>query len=265
MEQNNKYKFSEFEQDFLSAMNDGALPQGLLKMLKPIKNFNVKQCLEVYRNAKKVTLSESLYENFSACARVVGDKDFFSICEDYLNKHTSKYYNLEDYGDDFPCFLEKQSICNDFPFLYDLAVFEWKFKEVFHAKYQEYDAQRELANVADFSQIKLSLQAGTALIKSDFRIKEIWDLRNSNEFEFDWEALLNPSLFFLYKVDDRIYIKDLQPMEYDLIALLLKGLSIGEVMENISEDYKSPDLKRVEHTFQFLISNRLISQINVAT
>ncbi|MFK7827987.1 MAG: putative DNA-binding domain-containing protein [Oligoflexales bacterium] len=258
-----EYEFSEFEHDFLSAMNDGALPHTMMKMLKPIKGLHVEECLQIYTQAKKVRLCDTLHENFSACAKVIGDHNFFSICEDYLKIYTPESYSLEDYGSEFPFFLAERSVSEDFPFLPDLADFEWKFKDVFHAKHEIYDAQSMLGTVADFSQVILYLQANVRLVRSDFRVKEIWDLRDKNETEIDWEPLISSSFLLLYRYDSRVFVKDLSQLEYDLMALVLSGHSIGKVMEEVCKLHEHPDLKCVEQTFQFLISKELIIKIEV--
>ena len=257
------YKFSEFEQDFLSVMNDGALPQKLLKMLIPIKNLDVKECLEVYTQAKTVRLCDTLYENFSACAKVLGDDDFFALANDYVATHSSEFYNLEDYGHEFPAFLAEQDHCDGYPFLPELATFEWTFKEVFHGKFEAYDVRPKLEAVSDFSKVVLTLQSSMALIHSEYRIKEIWDLRNGDEADVDWEPLLEPSWLLLYRGESSIFMKDLSPLQFSIFELLQKGLCIGDLMEELSKEFEDPDSNCIQQTFQFLVANALISQIDI--
>lgn len=255
------YGFRFFESDFLSYMSEGALPEDMLKILRPIKNLKLIDCLEVYSHARVTRLCDTLYENYSACAKVIGDDDFFKICENYVETNSSCSYNLEDYGDTFPSFLRKQSISEDFPFLGDLADFELKFKEVFHAKHEAYDAQSELAKFSDISQLRIGLQATVALLTSAYRIKEIWDLRSSQENEIDWEPLEAPSFLLLYRSSARLYVKELQPMTYEMMSMIEAGNSIGDIMEDISQRFEQPDLQSVQQIFEFLLTNGLIAHI----
>ena len=90
------------------------------------------EAVGVYRNGYPARLSEALGETFEACWRMLGDDDFLEACRVYARKVPSISYNLSDYGESFPKFLQSR-FKKSAPFIGDLGYLEWSFKELFHA------------------------------------------------------------------------------------------------------------------------------------
>ncbi|MDO8494631.1 MAG: DNA-binding domain-containing protein [Deltaproteobacteria bacterium] len=126
-------RLADFQKRFVRSVLRSKSDPALAKTIRPGGTLpGPAAVLKVHREGYFARLTEQLGETYEAVWSVLGDQKFFQLCREYIRKHPSIFYNLSDYGAEFPLFLEKQKEAKKFPFLPDLALFEWGFKEVFH-------------------------------------------------------------------------------------------------------------------------------------
>ena len=125
----------QYQQLFNQATNKGPqdeFPSSLIQSLTPGGTLTSPDALNVYSNGYIVRLTESLGETYEAVWWVCGDEDFFQLSRNFILANPSTTYNLSNYGQQFPEFMDYVAPFPDLPFLGDLARFEWIFKELFH-------------------------------------------------------------------------------------------------------------------------------------
>ncbi len=81
--------------------------------------------LSVYRQAYTQRLSTSLMEDFILTARKMGDVQFNSVIQDYIEQNPSQYSNLAEYSQDFPRYLKQR-----YSEFYPIADLEWKLLQI---------------------------------------------------------------------------------------------------------------------------------------
>ena len=89
--------------------------------------------LEIYATAYFIRIHNSLKEDYATVHAVLGDELFLELIREYLNVHVPRHFSLRYAGKHLPPFLKRHSLQEQYPFLADLAAFEWELLEAFDA------------------------------------------------------------------------------------------------------------------------------------
>ena len=155
------------------------------------------EAVGVYRNGYPARLSEALGETFEACWRMLGDEDFLEACRVYARKVPSASYNLSDYGEGFPKFLQSR-FKKSAPFIGDLAKLEWSFKELFHAAPHAGLPPKSLA-VAVKNNSVLIFGSAVYLLSFNHRAHDLWKRDRQNSAPLNREDWVGRQQVLLYK------------------------------------------------------------------
>lgn len=91
----------------------------------------------VYRNNSVVALLEHLEAVFPALSRLVGGEYFKALAGEFLRRSPPTQPVLQEYGAEFPGFIEAFPPLRDFPYLGDVARLEWARQLAFYAADQD--------------------------------------------------------------------------------------------------------------------------------
>jgi hypothetical protein len=249
------------------------LPEHLKKEICPSGRLSSVGALRVYGRSAEGGLFEALGETYEACWRVLGDEDFLTLCRDYISKHPSSLRNLKDYGESFPGFLSESHHSQDFPFLEDLARFEWTFKNLFHLKREPAICPTGFQILEENSNVNFSFIGAHSLFSSSYSIFEIWKLRNQEPEESqeadvidDWNQ---PSFLLLYKGGEEkdegmVQVKSLDRHSFDLLKALKDGTSFEKSIEELEiknlESQASHEI--IQELMQTLVWSGLVASID---
>jgi len=247
-----------FQEQFVGFINDDASSNDLLKDILPAGRIpNFREALEVHQNGYIARLTEALGETFEGTWFIMGDELFFSICEEYIKENKSKLYNLSDYGENFPNFLEQRRDMIAIPFVQDMARFDWMFKELFHEKQHISIPLNELQRIETEPNISLILGNAVRLFSSQFSIYKFWNLRNQTDAEIKNINYESSENLLLYKQNEEIFVKELSDAQFDIISSLISGKSVASVLEMVNSENQN-DLVSV---FQIIGSSGIVAGI----
>jgi hypothetical protein len=101
--------------------------------------------LDIYRNTFVTGISKALRLSYPAVHRLVGD-DFFAAAADiFMARNPPRTACLDQYGAEFPEFLEQFSPAATLAYLADVARLEWAVSQAIHAPDREALALTQLA------------------------------------------------------------------------------------------------------------------------
>lgn len=214
--------------------------------------------LEVYAGGYKARIYESLADAFEAVRKVAGDENFLEMTDLYAAQCPSKHYNLNYAGKFFPEFLKNTDELKKYPFLIELAQFEWAVMEVFDAYSEKPFDMSALAGLGmeDWDKISFTFQPYTYLYRSSWPVLDIWKARNNPDFSVK-KVKKQRQDSLLFRVQTEIHTRVMAEKEYDLLDALLQGLNLGEACEkiNLSEE----ETGFIQQCFQFWVSAGLIT------
>ena len=127
---------AQLQNQLAQAIVTGHESPELMQSLHPCGNFlSATAALNIYKGGYPARLIDSLASTYEAIHKILGDELFFILCRRFISTHPSQSYNLSDYGSQLSIFLESETMLKEkFPFLPELANFEWHFQHTFHLK-----------------------------------------------------------------------------------------------------------------------------------
>lgn len=234
--------------------------ESLLTQFQPAGHLTVEQAFEFYYKVYLRRLTEALSETFEAVHCVTGTELFSNLCTQYIEKNPSTSYSLDKYGKNFPQFLFTSAISKEWPFLEDLAHFEWALKEISNAPNPDplpTERIQELLNSDDF---KVSFVEAMRIFLSHYSLQGIWRSRSEYLFtlkNFKWNQ---PESLLIFKKEDQIHIESLDPIEAEILLELQDGRSISEALADFA-NLLSP--AKTSKLFQMMMKAGIVDDISI--
>jgi hypothetical protein len=188
---------------------------------------------------------------------MLGDEDFLEACRVYARIVPSVSYNLSDYGSSFPEFLSKR-FGREAPFIRDLAVLEWEYKNLFHAAPHAGLSPKSLSvAVKDNSVLKFG--SAIKLLSFKHRVHNLWkrDRRDSTPLRrVDWEGR---EITLLYKGGGTpVFSRVIAAPEASALSLLMRGRPLAEALAAA----KGLNEAAARNLFSFISSSGLITEVS---
>ncbi len=106
-------------------------------VLLPSAQMTARERLDVYGSSYFLRLRDVMKVDFAGVAHALGADAFDDLMREFVTRHPSTSFNLNDYGAAVPGFLARRSrvraVVRRRPFLVELATLERAVEEVFHA------------------------------------------------------------------------------------------------------------------------------------
>ncbi|HXV27518.1 MAG TPA: DUF692 family protein [bacterium] len=189
--------------------------------------------LSVYSGGYLARIHESLKEVYETIKYLLGDEAFAELAEGYTAEHSSHHYNLNLAGCRFADFLERHEIHRQFPYLPDLARFEWLVAEAFHAfDGKPLDPSRLSAiSLEEWEHARVSFQPSVSLLRSDWPLLDLWKMREIPREQLKLDIQKAPSWILIGRRAFQVRCEPLTPPQYHFIQNLLEGKTLGEALE----------------------------------
>lgn len=230
--------------------NARGLSDELSSYIEPAGTLSAKDAVHVYRNGHTVRLTEALGEIYEGCWRLLGDEEFFKAAEAYITKYPSQSYNLADYGEHFAEFLADRFPGQ--PVASELAQFERKFAQLFHAKEETGYTAEEIATMDESCRMQfvssMFIQEGSGAFYS------IWQARaNPDPPEINFDS---PEMVVCCRSGTEILIQSISRAQCSILRSLMAGKTLAESL-NLS----NATAEEVKEIFSYLAANKLILKL----
>lgn len=132
--------------------------------------------LSVYRNTFTQTLIRALRLSYPALERLVGAAFFDAAARDFISGQPPRSSYLDEFGGDFPDFLDRFAPAASLPYLGDVARLEWAVSRALHAP----DAAAldvaalESVDANDYARICFAPHPSAGLVHTRFPADVIW-------------------------------------------------------------------------------------------
>jgi hypothetical protein len=224
-------KQKDFNERFVKAISENKISENILDCLKDTKELTAFRALEVYREDYEARMTEALRNTYRATHSILGDDDFFSLALTYLKNHPSAFSDLDEYGHKFSTFLDTHALSDDYPFLPQLARFEWTFRDVFHVKEIRGLNAIQLQESLSDEKNKLTLVPSACLMDFSYAIDQIYSLKDSEEapenFQYDGHSYI-----LLFKKNSLVKMHTLSKNQWSFVNFFHTPCSLLECIQN---------------------------------
>ena len=250
------------QKKMLEAIISGKPAADLCALIKPGGKLKTPEdAIDVYLSGYPARLTEALGEAYESIWRVLGDEEFFSVCKNFTSTHSSHSYNLSDYSGFFTEFLNSQQpLLTEFPFLGELAKFEWQFHELFHKSPDQVEPLSQAQLAAVDGKVKFTFISSLQIFDFKYSSYSIWRQRGNDEnSRIDFSA---PESIIMYKVHDQmIRTLPVEIWQSALIALLFRGELLEDALQVVSEKYDLGD-EKISSFFSIIFNSNIIASIS---
>jgi hypothetical protein len=197
--------------------------------------------LEIYAYAWFERLHGVLADDFAALARVLGEPAFRALVRAYLSAHPPSRPSLRDAGAKLPDFLRDSPAAAQtrgrVPFAPDLARLEWALLAAFDAADAPALPHAALAAVAPESWAELGFvfQPALQLLTLAFAVDRVRLAHDRGDAALASEVEPVPTCICVWRSNERVFQRTLDPIEAEALALARSGASFGRLCEAIAE------------------------------
>lgn len=134
----------------------------------------------VYTEAYRLRLIEALVADYSALKDYLGDDDFDTMGNAYIDASPSDQFSIRWFGRHLPRFLAETPPYDEKPVLKELASFEWALSEAFDAPENKPIDYERFAAIEPTHWPSLRLQFHPSLRRVDlkYNVPQIWQASN---------------------------------------------------------------------------------------
>ncbi len=243
-----------------------AAPEGVAEALRqhpgitlPVKargSLSAEARVQIYANMYFWRLHDALVEDFAIVRRYCGEHRFAQLVRAYVRVHAPTSYTLRHLGQHFAHFLESQAILSEWPFLAEVAHFEWHLLNVFDAPDAEPLSESALRAIPieAWPALRFQLIPAHAVLACTWRVDEIFDqLDHDDGFQRQGEevssaqadtgesplSLTTPIApprrdsvtLLLWRHDDRVYYRPIDAVE----TMFLQHARTGTTLEALCD------------------------------
>ncbi len=253
-------RLNRLQERFFAAIKNDS--DSILVDIIPASKLSPSDCVQIYSRGYAARLTEALGETFEATWWVLGDEDFFSLCQQYIQGTPSFHYDLSDYGTDFPDFLVKQSQAVEISFIAELAKFELLFKEIFHKGDVMSQAVDWSSVVTLNDNFKLKLSPSASLVASQFPIYTIWKNRAEALDCMSEIDLSKSENLLMYKQNSQVFVRSLENDEFILMLAFAEQKTLGDALERLLLKKPETTPERIQEIFSTIAQLGVFSPVD---
>lgn len=197
----------------------------------------------IYGNAYRARLIEALEDTFDAVHTLLGDEQFYRLCDLYIDAFPSQHYSIRWYGHKFAEFTRGTTPYSDHPYVSELAEFQWKLTEAFDAADAEPATSEELTRIAPASWPELRFDFHPAVRRLDlcWSVPAFWQAVDQKRQDIEPpEKAAQRVPWVIYRKDLRQYFRSMEPPEAWALDAAMNGVVFAELCEGLLQ-WKSAD------------------------
>ncbi len=193
------------------------------------------QRLDVYADQYFYRLLDCLTEDFPAVRAVIGEVRFHNLVTDYLLAHPSTHPSLRFAGQHLAPFLTTHGLRDRWPFLGDLARFEWTLLDAFDAPDATPLAEADLAAlpVGEWARLRIRLVPSCRLVELEWLVDETW--ARAKRGEEPGVPAPGPASFAVWRRDLRVLHRRLDGAERAALGAVADGRTFADVCAAVAD------------------------------
>ena len=232
----------------------------VIQHLKPSGSLASKDNFEVYHQSYIARLSEALDGTYQAVRWVLGKDLFAELCRRFIESQPTVPYHLDLYGREMADFMRIHPTSKHISFLYDLARFEWIYKNLDHAPNPHPLPSEKVEELLGAEDFKIRFIKEMEIFDSPYSIYDLWRERQGPSYLFEDINWNHPESLLIYKKQKKIHVTRIDRIEAQVLNELREGISVASALADYSNSL-SPD--KVAQLFKLLGKAGVIENILV--
>jgi hypothetical protein len=188
------------------------------------------QRLQVYANNCLTILSGALAAIFPATQQLLGERFFVQAARAFVRKAPPSEGPLFRYGGGFPDYLSLLPDMAPFPFVPDVARFEWVMNEAYHAAdcAPLAAAALQALPLERYEGLQLRLHPSARLIGSQYPVHAIWEAARPGAAETPVDLAAGPVNLLVIRPEFDVIYRVLGKGEAALVGAIADGATLAD-------------------------------------
>jgi len=219
----------------------------LLAQIAPSNTFAANRRLAVYFDAYRIRLHEILQLDFPKVRILMGEDNFRKAFVEYLTEYPSRHFSVRYFGQFFPDFLEKHADFSDYPFLAEMAQFEWALNHTLDAADASILTLPMLSSIPPDRWYKLTFSLHPSVVWRDFswNVPALWKAIDNDEPPRLPTISPFPVLWLCCRKGLRSLFHSCTPAEQCLFKALQAGGDFSEMCASLIDIVHEADIPRI--------------------
>ncbi len=190
--------------------------------------------LEIYGHAYRARLHDALAVSYPVLQDYLGEEQFETLCLDYINDYPSPFRSIRWFGDHLPAFLQSYE---EFPYLAELAQFEWTMALVFDAADKSTIQLEHMQQIPPEQWNTLRLQTHPSIHRLTFswNVIQIWQAINDEQTPDEPQQSSVPIEWILWRNELISQFSSLPADEAWAIDAMINNQTFGEICEGLCQ------------------------------
>lgn len=220
-----------------------------LKGAIPAGELTLAEAGQVYRQGYCARLIDALGQIFESVWGVLGDEDFYKLCEAFISKERSLSYNINHYKISFIDFVGTHKSA-EYAFIRDLAALDWYYNELFHQKTEFGLTGEQLSERLQGGEVqRVQLISSFKLVFSQFHLASIYQAARQNQ-AIEVREIIEGTCTLMSKSAGGISLLEIDLQIGRAIQKMIQGEELTVAVEELSSD-------QISSLFELLAKARL--------
>jgi len=238
----------------------------MVEKIESTPALSAKGRLDIYATAYKLRLKEAITTDYAKLHSYLGDEQFDTVMERYIDKYPSHITNLRYYSINMPILLREEPPFNQMPVLAELATIEAAFADSFDAEDHSFVTINNLAELAPeaWTTLQLKFQKSVQVLAIEYNAFAIWQALSSEETPPEANKLNPVVSWVLWRKADLVsHYRALDAAEFAALELAMQGENFSVICERLLDFFSEEEtpMKAVGY-LQSWIQEEMLSGFN---
>ncbi len=246
----------QHQSEFADALlNHQSNCEQFIRKIKKTSKISPQLALDIYKNNTRGVRLKSLEIIYPICRKILSDKVFYLIGQQYVNEDAEGSSDLNHYGESFnlhlKSLLEAGRLPEEYCYLTDLAALEYKLHAAYYAKADSVFPfnlfERKIKNK---QKVHFKISSALGLIASEYPVYEIWRSNKEQQYAEKIETIESKQYLLVYRNEYKSSIAVISNDEYSIVKAIIDNFSLQEIINNTDCD--------INNVLPVLIANKWI-------
>jgi putative DNA-binding protein len=216
----------------------------MVEKIESTPALSAKGRLDIYATAYKLRLKEAIKTDYAKLHSYLGDEQFDTVMERYIEKYPSHITNLRYYSISMSTLLREEPLFNRIPVLAELATIEAAFADSFDAEDHRFVTINDLAALAPeaWAILQLDFQKSVQILTIKYNSFAIWKALSSEETPPKASKLEPVVRWILWRREDLVsHYRALETAEYVALELAMQGENFSVICERLLDFFSEEE------------------------
>lgn len=199
--------------------------------------------LAIYGNAYYARLVEVLENDYSTIHTLLGDDEFELLGRRYIEKYPSSFFTLRWFGQHLADFLKAAEPYSKHPYLYEMALFEWRFTDAFDAADASTVMEQDVAQVPpeNWPELVFDFHPSVSWLSYHWNILPVWKAVKEGGDVPVLQKIAEPGSCVVWRQGLSTKYRTLESHEAELMQAVAQQKNFSQLCELLVEEGELPD------------------------